>query len=223
MNCNYCKIDKPDEQYSTYWHSTQQKMRTRKECNDCFNGKKREKKKGLIYIPPQPKVIRIIQCSACKKDKPETDFTFKPSPRAITRCDECRSKSKNYEQNKRERLQELEDTMGGLDFYKEPNTYTNEIQKKAVFDIMLSIGWHFNEKKGIWYKEGIKTPEGVFTNLKTYLYKNKGYFKVKVTEEMVADMKQMAIDGFTYLEIRHKYNISYDTIVKWIGRKKTNI
>jgi serine protease inhibitor len=109
--------------------------------------------------------------------------------------------------------------MGGLCFYKEPNQYTNEIQKKAVFDIMLSIGWHFNEEKQIWYKEGIKTPEGVFINLKTYLYKNKAQFRVKVTEEMVADMKQMVIDGFTYLEIRHKYNISYDTIVKWIGKK----
>lgn len=222
MICNYCKIDKPETEYATYWHSTQQKMRTRKECNTCFNGKKREKKKGLTYTPPQPKVIKIIQCTGCKKKKPETDFTFKPSPRAITRCDECRSKSKNYEQNKRERLKELEDTMGGLDFYKEPNTYTNEIQKKAVFDIMLSIGWHFNEETQIWYKEGIKTPQGVFINLKTYLLKNKGQFKVKITDKMVEDMKQMATDGYTYLQISQKHNITYDTIVRCIGRKKKN-
>ena len=153
MICNYCKIDKPETEYSTYWHSTQQKMRTRKECNVCFNGKKREKKKGLIYIIPQQKEIRIIQCTGCKKNKPESEYTFKPSPRTVTRCDECRSKSNSYEQNKKERLKEIEETGGGLDFYKEPNTYTNDIQKNSVFNLMQSMGWTFNESNGIWWKD----------------------------------------------------------------------
>lgn len=45
MICNCCKIDKNINEYQTYWHSTQQKYRTRKECTKCYNHKKNEKKK----------------------------------------------------------------------------------------------------------------------------------------------------------------------------------
>jgi hypothetical protein len=30
---------------------------------------------------------------------------------------------------------------------------------------MQSMGWKFNEEKGIWWKEGIKTEQGVFINI----------------------------------------------------------
>jgi hypothetical protein len=213
MICNVCKIDKPIDQYKTYFHSTQQKQRTRKECNTCFYGKRNSKKKGMIYIPPQP--IKYIQCTGCKKSKPSTDYTFNPSPRAITRCDECRSKSKHYTKNVSDRLKEIEQTQGGYDYFKEPNEYTNDTQKKAVFDIMLSMGWQFNETNGIWWKEGIKTSQGVFLNIKTYLSKEPKKKRIKTTL-LIARMKLMRDMKHSYDEIANTFGLNVKTVTRWI-------
>lgn len=218
MICNVCNIDKPEKEYQQYWHSTQQKFHTRKECNTCFYGKRKAKKMGIEFVPVQP--VRMIRCTGCKKEKPETEYNFNSIARNVTRCNLCREKSARYNTDKQDREQEILDTLGGLEYCRYPNEYKNEIQKKAVFDIMLSMGWKFNEEGGIWFKEGIKTPQGVFLNIRPYLYGRKEHFK---TPELIEELKQMVNDGYTYKQICEKYKLGYDLLVRWIGKKKKNI
>ena len=44
QRCNKCNVEKPLSNFYTYWHSTQQKHRTRKICNFCMNKQKQEYK-----------------------------------------------------------------------------------------------------------------------------------------------------------------------------------
>jgi hypothetical protein len=55
--CTKCNIDKEVDQYSTYFHSTQNKLRTRRICKSCFNEQKsiyRESIKNKKIIQPTP-------------------------------------------------------------------------------------------------------------------------------------------------------------------------
>jgi uncharacterized protein (DUF433 family) len=55
--CTKCNIDKEVDQYATYFHSTQNKVRTRRICKSCFNHQKsiyRESIKKEKIIEPTP-------------------------------------------------------------------------------------------------------------------------------------------------------------------------
>ena len=58
--CTKCKIDKADDQYQTYWHSTQQKFRTRRICRTCTSNRNKEYKqrvrKGINSQPDPPEL-----------------------------------------------------------------------------------------------------------------------------------------------------------------------
>jgi transposase len=60
MICTKCKIDKSEDQYYTYWHSTQQSFRTRKICRDCISLQhkqyKERVKKDIISQPDPPEL-----------------------------------------------------------------------------------------------------------------------------------------------------------------------
>ena len=114
-----------------------------------------------------------------------------------------------------DRLKEIQKTQGGYDYFKEPNEYTNDIQKKAVFDIMLSMDWKFNETNGVWWKEGIKTSEGVFLNIKTYLSKEPKKKRIKTTL-LIARMKLMRDMKYSYDEIANYYDLNVKTVTRWI-------
>ena len=43
--CSKCKIEKEDKEFQTYWHSTQQKFRIRKECTFCHNTQHNERRR----------------------------------------------------------------------------------------------------------------------------------------------------------------------------------
>ena len=47
MICTKCFIDKPVEEYYTYYHSTQKKQRTRKYCKSCYKNQKRLYKESI--------------------------------------------------------------------------------------------------------------------------------------------------------------------------------
>ena len=55
--CSKCNIEKEADQYQTYFHSTQNKLRTRRICNSCFKEQKsiyRENIKNKKIIEPVP-------------------------------------------------------------------------------------------------------------------------------------------------------------------------
>lgn len=45
MLCTLCYVDKPEEEFATYWHSSQQKMRKRKQCTSCLYARSRDYKR----------------------------------------------------------------------------------------------------------------------------------------------------------------------------------
>ncbi len=47
MLCTICKVDKPIEEFATYFHSTQQKLRRRKQCTSCCYARSREYKRNM--------------------------------------------------------------------------------------------------------------------------------------------------------------------------------
>ncbi len=70
MLCTICKVDKPIEEFATYFHSTQQKMRTRRQCTSCCYARSREykrnmrlklKEKGLPYQERFSKLLDEFQ------------------------------------------------------------------------------------------------------------------------------------------------------------------
>lgn len=68
MICNICNIDKPVDSFYTYYHSTQQKMRTRKMCKNCYNNKKKNRK--VSNFEPEP----------INKEIPQQEEIIQPEP-----------------------------------------------------------------------------------------------------------------------------------------------
>jgi hypothetical protein len=99
------------------------------------------------------------QCSDCMVYQPLDNYYLNKNKNHIKRCKECHVKM--YRENKK---QKLIDTGGSDRFYKEPNRYTDEEQRKNVFMVMEAFGWIFDEPTGIWNKPGVKE-NGVFINM----------------------------------------------------------
>ena len=73
MTCNVCKQDKELNQFQTYWHSTQQKMRTRKQCTECLYQLKLKRKDPNKFYQNNPNYKKCNTCSECK---PYSEFTI---------------------------------------------------------------------------------------------------------------------------------------------------
>ena len=46
-----------------------------------------------------------------------------------------------------------------------PGTYVSKTQMDNTFEILTSLKWKYNSINGIWYKEGIRNPDGSFVHL----------------------------------------------------------
>lgn len=86
MICSKCKIDKPIELYQTYYHSTQQKYRTRRVCNSCFNEQRRKYKESIKNKKiTQPEVPELeIEVFPTPTPLPEPDTTLYELPEVLS-------------------------------------------------------------------------------------------------------------------------------------------
>lgn len=176
VKCNKCGELKENNDYSTYYHSTQKKQRTRKICKSCFNNQKVEyrlrKKINIqmkevpikeIIVPPVEDLTPQIEykvCAKCKKLKPTYEYYAANRGRypgaIMAACKICHNsvKKKLYKEK-------IENNGGGLVVPRFPNTYGDELQKTNTFLIMEALGWVFNDN-GVWSKEGIKDKDKVW-------------------------------------------------------------
>ena len=174
MICTKCSIDKPETDYATYFHSTQNKMRTRKVCKSCFNEQKRlykESIKNKKIIQPVEDLTPTIEfippidystnpdykkCNTCYEWKHYNDYYFHNRGKGLRygECIECQK-----DKDKREHEEYLENNGGHDRILVKPNQYMDEIQKNQTFEVMKILGYTFNEEHGIWFKEGVKTLE----------------------------------------------------------------
>jgi uncharacterized protein (DUF433 family) len=152
------------------------------------------------------------KCSECMEFKPVDQFYLSHAKNPVKMCKVC---YKEYYEKKKKTQSELK---GGLDtYFKFPNEYTSEIQRKQVFMVMEVCGWIFDKSTGIWNKPGLKE-NGVFINITPTPKKYKkpsygGGRKIKSgVWNNVERIVKMLEEGYTYNDVAETFDCSHTTI-----------
>lgn len=211
--CTKCKIDKLPTEFQTYWHSTQNKERTRKICKSCFNEQKkiyRLNKKMLEQIPVDPELMyrdnpNYKKCTSCSTWK-TIDQYYKYKAKTFSKCIDC-----EREQSRREALEKLEDNGGSMRVKTQPNQYQDEYQRANTFELMTLFGYLFNEEKGIWYKEPWKTKDGEFPLIKK---PSKNLVRTNIPREVKAKIIEYRLKNYTISKISARLNVSETSVWK---------
>lgn len=153
-------------------------------------------------------------CARCLELKPLTEYYMKGKFRICIACVKIEDKEKE--------LRNKIETGGGIAIRSKPNTYTNDIQKQVVFEIMDRLGWTFNIERELWYKLPIKDENGQFLNLKkkkrVFVNNQKdAFYKKPLTEEKIKIINQIGElreKGYTLDKISKIVNYSKPTIRK---------
>ena len=189
IKCNKCSIEKENNQYETYWHSTQLKFFTRRICRTCMalQSKMYRERIKMSKIKPEPptngfeNVPGYKPCRTCKIWKNiETGYYSQKTGHIFSACRECSRKIDS--QKSRERREEhLKENCGANDVRSLPGLYIDKYQEACVCELMNAMGWKYNDNKNLWYKEGYKTEDGDWVkynkNLRKYPKKHPLYKK----------------------------------------------
>ncbi len=232
MVCKICNVDKPETEFYLFQNRNAEPRR-RHNCKTCISKretKRYHKKKGKaidsIHMIDKHQPIEDRRrgrpaaalstdvneetriCGACKKVFP-ISFYY--------RIGKCKTLSKRCKTcyNRRE----LKNGWENMDYRKQPGEWISTEQRDAVFEILRTIGWSYNELNGVWYK----IPEDT-----TQIYKNKlgNWFnlnsKKKRTKHINSGRKKMQFDmeevmtkhnsGMTYVELAQHYKCCTATI-----------
>ena len=246
--CSKCKIDKEDKEFQTYWHSTQQKFRIRKECTFCHNTQHNERRRlkrlesKLIQVSIKPEIVQPVvqesqpdlsinknyqQCRTCQEVKLKTEYYShrKSGRKCYLDCKRCINK-KEVDRSRIDREKELIEVGGSLNHRQNPGEWVDDYQKEATYNILKAIGWKLNEDNGIWWKDGIKTSDGVFINIETkstkpLLSENYPFLMWRNPQKReIFDMAvELRIKGKTYKQIGKELNLSETTIHNWLNNK----
>lgn len=227
--CAKCNVDQPDSNYYSYYHSVQQKLRTRNICNPCMYKQKKEYKQRIRHEKQQltqvPEPVKIIQpealksildtkmCSSCLLDKPVNEFYLSRAGNPVKMCKEC-----YVEYHVEKSRQKKEDNGGSEHYYKTPNKWTSDIQRRQVFMVMEVCGWVFDESKGIWNKPGLKE-DGVFINIIPTVKKEKKKPLVPHGRKIksgvwnnVDKIVKLIEEGYNYKDVADVFDCSHTTI-----------
>jgi hypothetical protein len=234
--CSKCNVEKELDQFQKYWHSTQQKERTRGYCTSCYYEQKKLYKESIrnkkIIQPVEdmtpPVVIEPVYdtnlfkcCKECGEWKLiDTDFYRHSKKWPNARCKEC---EREIEKQKYE--QEIEDK-GGHDMCPvKVGVYADKYQQEQTEGFLTALGWKKSEN-GVWWKEGFKTPEGIWLkrNNKGRKYKgrvirgDKGIIRgIRVPEDIQLGIIEMYKEGSFQKDIIKKYSVCKQTIRKVIA------
>ena len=149
MRCNICDKDKEQSAFQTYWHSSQQKMRTRKQCTECYYDIRLKKKNPDKYYQDKPEWKKCNTCTEWKLAA--TEYYQKNGKPYLNRCRECEL---TLERNKRKEY--LMENCGSEKVSPKPNHYADEYQKACTFHLMETMGYIYDLPTGIWTKPGYK-------------------------------------------------------------------
>lgn len=205
MKCNVCEQDKELKQFQTYWHSTQQKMRTRKQCTDCYYKERLKRKNPDKYYQDNPDYKKCNRCGEWKTHE-EYYFHNKKKNLRFNRCMDCQRKM-----DKDARIVELEENCGSEKVLMTPNRYTDQYQKNCTFSMMKALGYTFDEATGVWTKPGVKEMVNgkiYFPNVKEYKHKPGTH----ITTDMVHKMVELRKLNWGFNKIADKLGISDTTV-----------
>jgi hypothetical protein len=171
-----------------------------------------------LKIKPQPIPVPVIpddwkQCYECMVYQPLDNYYLNKNGNHIKRCKNCHVKLN------REKVQDKIEMSGGANsYYKQPNRYWDEEQRKNVFMVMEALGWIFDEPTGIWNKPGVKE-NGVFINM---VFDNKPKRKrpsvphgrkIKSgVHNNIDKIVKLIEEGYTYNDVADTYDCSHTTI-----------
>jgi hypothetical protein len=203
MRCTVCEQDKEIKQFQTYWHSTQNKMRTRKQCTECLYKIRLKRKNPDKYYQDNP---NYHKCNTCRDWKLIKEFYTSNDEIYSNRCRVC---TKELDRTKRREY--LEQSCGSEKVLMRPNKYMDEYQKNCTFNLMETLGYTFDEPTGIWTKPGVKEivdGKPYFPNMKTG-YRTPG---THITTEMVHKMVELRKLNWGFNKIADKLGISDTTV-----------
>jgi len=81
------------------------------------------------------------------------------------------------------------------------------------------MGWKLNEENNKWWKDGIKTKDGLFINVKKPIKTNyfpPKYYTIDEKNEKVILGLELRSQGMNYFEISKIINVSPPTVTKWL-------
>jgi hypothetical protein len=152
------------------------------------------------------------QCSDCNEYKPITDYYLSHAGNPVRKCKVC------YKKYHRDKVEHKFRENGGTNhYYKDPDRYTTQEQKEQVFMVMEVLGWTYTD--GVWWKEGIKDKDNVWTNIiptdkpkrKQSTIRHGRKIKSGVwnnTDKIV----KLIEEGYTYLDVADVFDCSHTTI-----------
>ena len=182
--CSKCKIEKNDDQYYTYYHSTLKKHYTRGVCQDCMKKQakqvklrikerkqrlKEERKKMIEVLAEQNKVATIVpnaivedfstnpdykQCKMCNEYVPLTEYY--QNKQSGYYHSRCKPCHLQYSSGKLiNYYQEKYRTRGGSEkVMRKAGEFTDIYQEEQVHWLLNLIGWSMDGD--VWVKKGIK-------------------------------------------------------------------
>lgn len=235
--CTVCNIEKELDKFQTYWHSTQQKHRTRGHCTECYYKLKRERRvlkreeakliqvsiKQEIIQPVQPELQPAIlennpnykKCRTCQ-EYVHVDNYYHHKSRAKTSYLDCKTCIHKVENQKYKIIRENRriENGGSSKHFQKPNKWVDDLQRESTFNILKAIGWNFNEDKGIWWKEGIKNQDGIFINVKSKGAINKRYLFGEYPESIRTEKQKDMFNDMLQLRLNGD---TYETIANKLG------
>lgn len=224
IRCNVCDILKEENEFQKYWHSTQNKMRTRKQCTECLYQIRLKKKNPDKYYSSNP---NYRKCTDCKEWKliSTSFYTRSDGSVYLNRCRECEI---TLEKNKRK--ERLKENCGSDRVPANPNTYTDEYQKSCTFELLELLGYLYDTTTGIWIKPGHKEiidGKPYFPNIKINSSGKRIYTKRlrRVTPNKLEKIIQLKLKGWSMEQIADELGMSEKTVYKhylvWKNQSKS--
>jgi hypothetical protein len=214
MRCTVCDKDKEINQFQTYWHSTQQKMRTRKQCTECLYNIRLKNHNPEKYYQNNPDYKKCNTCSEWKLAA--TEYYHKNGRPYMNRCKECEL---TLERNRRKEY--LMENCGSEKVSPKPNHYADEYQKACTFYFMEVMGYIYDEPTGIWIKPGykeIRDGKIIFPTLNL-----KAITRKKISPTKLERILGLREQGLSYEKIAEQLGISDTSVYKYIKKWKSQL
>jgi hypothetical protein len=170
-----------------------------------------------VVLKEEPEVIKVKDikqktCITCLEVKTVDDYYT--SRLTCKKC--CLEKELKYRTEKT--YLSLDKNGGSLRVPIKPGNFHDEYQRHYTHEILLSMGWKLNEENGKWWKDGIKTKDGLFINLKKpqRTLNQPKYYTLEEKLEKVIIIREQKSQGKTYVEIGKIIDVSPPTVCKWL-------
>ncbi len=209
IRCNVCDKEKEENQFQTYWHSTQNKMRTRKQCTECLYIIRLKKKNPDKYYLNNPNYKKCISCTEWKQ---LSEYYLKNGKPYLNRCKEC---EKILERGKRQIV--IQENCGGGKVPTKPNHYQTDIQKQCTFELMELLGYLYDTPTGIWIKPGFKEIKDGKPYFPTVISPARKKVFRKLTDDKIKLIEEYSNNGLNPKQIAIKMGLSSTTIYKLLN------